>query len=108
MFQVIDKDRYKKFKDIILISAYPTSNESSEIKGKLYFVAKEWQCETSFGAYIHVRCMGGVLSMAFSERLHDLGSSMKVIAKDEKFNNIKFKDIIEFMNWEIDEDYYLG
>jgi len=108
MFQIIDKPSYNKFKNIILTSAYPTSNDSGQIKDNLFFTSKEWQCETCSEEYIYVRCMGGVLSVSYSERLYDLKSNMKVIAKDEKLNNVKFKDIAEFMEWEIDEEKYLG
>ena len=81
----------------------------------------EWECETKDG-FLFVRITAAVLSCGYSENEYDRKDEMCIVggATDKKDKlivstkytlpygedprTITFKEIVDFMNWQIDED----
>ncbi len=104
---ILNDEHYDAFMGLEVLSAYKMSDN-------------EWECETKDG-YLFVRVTAAVLSCGFSEMENNRKDEMCIVGgatnKKDKliissiytglYNRdkiITFAEIIDFMNWQIDDD----
>jgi hypothetical protein len=123
MLKIIDKKNYKRFK-------------GRKLKTVFRYKKNEWRCTTPRGALVHVVYKGGIIALTGANREYDLGKNIFLIAsttdyeedfenedldykldyrllpKKNKYPEICFQDIMDFMEWECDPeqiwDGYIG
>lgn len=119
MLKVIDKKNYKKFKGRKLKTVYKYDKQ-------------EWRCTTPRGALVRVVYKGGIVALTGGNCEYDLGKRIfllgstvdyeedfededldyNLLTKKNKYPKISFQDIMDFMEWECEEeniwDIYVG
>ena len=105
-FSVLDEKEYKRYSGVKLSCCFPVIENDETIP------LREWVCETK-NKYLLVKYYGGMLTLGCSERWDDVRSNMSLVARQVKqteanlHGKISFKEIKEFMKWQIKEDQYI-
>ena len=105
-FSVLDKKGYNRYRGVKLSCCFPVTENDATIP------LREWICESK-NKYLLVKYYGGMLTLGCAERMDDVRGNMSLIARQVKqteanlHGKISFKEIKEFMNWQIKEDQYI-